>query len=105
MSAARVDINRALRASPRSCRYGAPVGARNDTSGGLSGLYLQRLRLVDGDYGADGTYWGASRTAGHMWAAFLADLSTLIYVRGHTRADAAKAVAKEAPGVSFKRTA
>ena len=76
------DINKLLRARPRDGRYGAPMGARNrrDAAPGAK-LYCQRVRMVDGDYGADGTYWGGGRESVPIYAVFSADLETLCYYR------------------------
>lgn len=89
------NINQILRANPRSCKYGAPMGAinRNDSD---SPLYLQRVHFVDGDYGADGTYWGGGRGTEPLWCAFNGEddkfapaMGTRIYVRAKNRREAA----------------
>lgn len=100
------DINVLLRARPRSCKYGAPMGAVSRIGEGLPDrLYCQRLRFTDGAYGPDGTYWGAPR---NVWAIFSADLSTLYYVRAATRLEAlarfhAAPLAPAATGRTAKR--
>lgn len=97
----RVCIRKLLRARPRKSRYGAPLGATNDTSGGVEGLHLQALPVPDG-YGPDGTYWGVGSWAhGYMFAAFTPDLSTLLYVRAKTRTMAAAHFRHEY-GATFK---
>ena len=83
------DINAILRARPRNCAYGAPMGDIDEIPDDLDTLYLQRVRFVDGDYAPDGTYWGSGTP---LWAAFKPDLSVLVYVRAHNRAAAAQAV-------------
>lgn len=95
------DINALLRASPRTSRYGAPLGASNTVGDPTQPCHLQRLRLVDGDYGADGTYWGNSPSHGDVWAAFTPDLATLIYVRAKSRRGAIDAVFEIEPCVAF----
>lgn len=93
------DINKLLRASPVNGRYGAPMGRHNRNDDGIEDLYLQRVRFIDGDYSADGTYWGSG--GGPLFAAFTANLETLCFVRASSRADA---VAKfSADGFTFKR--
>lgn len=73
------DINRLLRARPRYSSYGAPMGARNIfDSDDASKLYCQRVRFVDGDYGADGTYWGGGSP---LYCVFNAELTTRCYYR------------------------
>lgn len=93
------DINRLLRASPVNGKYGAPMGRYNRKDGGTGNLCCQRVRFHDGDYSADGTYWGSGGKP--LFAAFSANLETLCFMRARSRADA---VAKfSADGFTFKR--
>lgn len=92
------DINKLLRASPVSSRYGAPMG-RVDQVGPMTGLYCQRIRFQDGDYSSDGTYWGSG--GGPLYAAFSHDLETLCFARASCRSSALKVFAIQ--GLSFKR--
>jgi hypothetical protein len=50
-----IDINAILRDDPRSCERGAPMGASDwrEEKSYDAALHLQKLRLIDGDYGAD----------------------------------------------------
>jgi hypothetical protein len=102
----RVDINAILRADPRPCRYGAPMGDRNHQSQqpGVR-CYLQRVRFVDGDYGADGTYWGGGPGNNNLWCAFDAPHAehVRIYVRADNREAAKAAVLEDYPHVVFRR--
>lgn len=85
----RVDINKLLRARPRPCTYGAPMGARNRYDAHpRAKLYCQRVRFIDGDYGPDGTYWGGGRGMDPLYAVFSADLETLAYYRAFDRENA-----------------
>jgi hypothetical protein len=79
------DINKLLRARPRDGKYGAPLGRRNvDDAASLAvRRYCQRIHFVDGDYSADGTYWGSG--GGPLWAVFTADLETLCFYRAPDR--------------------
>lgn len=88
------DINRILRADPRPCKYGAPMGSSgwDDREDDEAPVYLQRLRLVDGDYGADGTYWGCGAP---LWCAFNAEGTLRRYVRAATRPKAIEAMRDE----------
>lgn len=95
------DIDALLRAHPVNSRYGAPMGASNSVGDLTQPCHLQRLRLVDGDYGADGTYWGNSPSHGDIWAAFTPDLATLIYVRAKSRRDAISEVLETEPCITF----
>ena len=82
-----LEINALLRANPRPCRYGAPLGAMNrDAAPGHVRRYCQRVRFTDGDYGADGTYWGSG--GGPLYAVFTQNLETLCYFRAPNRAAA-----------------
>lgn len=93
------NINTILRARPRNCSYGAPMGAIDETPDDLDTLYLQRIRFVDGDYAPDGTYWGGGTP---LWAAFKPDLSALVYVRAPSRAAAVQAVRDAYPHLDLK---
>ena len=70
------------------------MGRRNQAepdNGEPCPLYLQRLRMIDGDYDTGGAYWGG--TPGQpMWCAFSADLSVMIFTRAATREEAKRAV-------------
>lgn len=96
-----ININSILRADPRPCRYGAPMGSRNvcDSDGPL---HLQRVHFVDYCYGPDGTYWGGPSD---MYCAFDAAgaQETRIYVRAKTRTEARASVLDLFPNVTFKR--
>ena len=96
-----MNINAILRADPRPCRYGAPMGSRN-VCDQVEGLHLQRVRFVDYCYGPDGTYWGGGTP---MYCAFSSDgaQDTRIYVRANSRASAQVAILAEWPDVTFKR--
>lgn len=94
-------INALLRAHPVNSRYGAPLGASSSVGDLTQPCHLQRLRLVDGDYGADGTYWGNSPSHGAVWACFTPDLATLIYVRAKSRRGAMDAVFEVEPCITF----
>ena len=101
------DINQILGRNPRSCSRGAPLGDTNFRDSEAP-LYLQRVRLIDGDYGKDGTYWGASPT-GHVWCAcngedyeFAPAMGTRIYVRAKTREEAKAEVLRLYPDAKVK---
>lgn len=55
-----MNINRFLRQYPRNCSRGAPMGDSGYVNPDQphNGLLCQRITLVNGDYGPDGTYWG-----------------------------------------------
>ena len=100
------NINQILRKDMRHSTRGAPLGDGNRYDGSIR-LHLQRVRLVDGDYGPDGTYWGASSP---LWCAFNGDNAmhaaghgTRIYVRALTRDGAKQAVLQHYVNSRFYR--
>lgn len=101
------DINQILRNDPRHVKYGAPMGARDrldEDWDHSEPLHVQRVRLVDGDYGPDGTYWGASEVAGGIYCAFDPTAEQVrVYVRGHTRGCALRALQREYPTLTFHK--
>jgi len=96
------DINKIL-ARPEnsvSSRYGAPMGQSNQIFGSPEKLYLQRIRFVDGDYSADGTYWGGGRDTPALWCAFSPedtknDVPIRVFVRARNREEAKQNVLDE----------
>ena len=103
------NINQILRADPRVSRRGAPMGDSDRYSGSIK-LRLQRVRLVDGDYGPDGTYWGGGYGVAPLWCAFNATdathafaQGTRIYVRAWSRAGAKAEILKAYVNVRFYR--
>lgn len=88
------NINQILRASCVSSARGAPMGARSRLDAPEQPLHVQRIRLVDGDYAPDGTYWGG-RPSAPLWCAFTPDGANRIYVRAVTRDQAVAAVLAE----------
>jgi hypothetical protein len=103
------NINTILRGMQRSARYGAPMGRRNCNDSN-SPLYLQRVRFIDGDYAADGTYWGGGRGTDPLWCAFNGEDDTFapgrgtqIYVRAKTRAQAMAEILERYPDVTFHK--
>jgi len=101
------DINALLNADRRNSSRGAPMGALNKVAEGWdkdTPLHVQRLRFVDGDYGADGTYWGASEHAGHVYCAFDPTAKQVrVYVRAFTRGQALDRLAEMGLGLNFHR--
>lgn len=97
------NINAILKASPRSCRYGAPLGAGSWCDGpSTARLYCQRVRMVDGDYAPDGTYWGGGRGTVSLWCAFRADGTARVYVRASTRLEALRQAVDEFPDLAHE---
>ena len=108
------NINTLLNANRRNMSRGAPMGDRGyiNEEQPLTGLLCQRVRMVDGDYGPDGTYWGNSPTNGQVYAVFNGPnaefkpaCGLLKYYRAHTRADAISQFSEEHEGYKFSRGA
>ena len=105
------SINTLLRASRVNCSRGAPMGDSgyiNDDQP-MHGLCCQRVRLIDGDYGPDGTYWGYSHT-GDIYAVFNGAndewqpaRGLLKLYRAKSRAEAVSKFLAQHPGYSFYR--
>jgi len=96
-----VDINRLLKNRPRPCGRGAPLGDQSRVSSETAPMYLQRVRFIDGDYGADGTYWGSGGDP--VWAAFTPCLGNLIYTRAPNRDSALRHIKTQFPQSQFKK--
>lgn len=103
------NINQILRqpSNSRDCSRGAPLGD-SDVYDGSTKLHLQRVRLVDGDYGPDGTYWGGGSIP--LWCAFNptndkcdAAMGTRIYVRARSRSEAKQTVQQQYGNIKFFR--
>ena len=56
--------------------------------------HLQRVRLVDGTWSPDGTYWGPGKS---VWCAFNPATGARIFVRAGNRADAIAAIKAKYP--------
>jgi hypothetical protein len=106
------NINKILRTKIRNLSRGAPMGDTDCVEGPLTNLRCQRVYLVDGDYGPDGTYWGASTKHGHIYCAFndggdgddwAPACGVRIYVRAFTYEQAKRVVAERYPGATFAR--
>lgn len=94
-----MNINKLLRDSPVSCKYGAPMGARNNWADDDTPLCLQRVYLSQG-YSPDGTYWGYPN---NMYCAFNPDFSTRIFIRANSRRDAVAKLSADYDGIKFKK--
>ena len=85
------DINKILKANPRPCKYGAPLGySHHNQSDGP--MLCQRVRLDSGGYAPDNTYWGSGEA---LWCAFNPEddkfapaMGTRAFVRARSRAEA-----------------
>jgi len=105
----KTDINHILRQNPRTSRRGAPMGDSGFYDGSVV-LHLQRVRLVDGDYGADGTYWGGGYGTEPLWCAFNkanaeydTAMGTRVYTRARSREEAKRHIQQTYANVQFYR--
>lgn len=56
-----------------SCKYGAPMGRRNNIPHDINTvgkLHLERLKWIDHDYTYDGTYWGCGGRGQNIYWAY-----------------------------------
>lgn len=94
-------INAILASENRSSPYGAPMGAASTFNPDAPAVRLQRLTMIDGDYSADGTYWGAGNECiGHMFCAWN-QKGTRIFVRGLDESAARAHVLRDYPAAVF----
>lgn len=90
-----MNINAILRASPVSAPRSAPMGRANVWSAENPAVYVQRVYPVDGDYSADGTYWGMGPGSLPLWCAF--NTETRVYTRAANRDAAIEALQDDYP--------
>lgn len=93
----KMNINKMLRDRKVSCKYGSPMGMRNEWADDDKPLYLRRVYLSQG-YAPDGTYWG---NPNNMYCAFNADFSTRIFIRANSRRDAIAKLTANHDGIKF----
>ena len=100
-----MNINKWLKNNPVSCKRGAPLGdagERGDPDYPYK-FYLQRIRMVDGDYDPAGTYWGGGcePLRGYM----AEDDEGLVrgFVRAMSRVSAKARITDEYPNARFFR--
>jgi hypothetical protein len=93
-----------------SSQHGATMGRPNtlpDDRDSPILLSLVRLPFQDGDYDKGGAYWGFSPSAGAIYRAVGErdgdDLTTEVFVRAKTRADARAQIVGMIPGARFYR--
>ena len=101
-----MDINAKLKADPVNCSRGADIGRRDwgliEHHERPMTMYLQRVRLVDGDYDLGGAYWGGPPSL-PMFCAWAEDDEARVFVRAKDRT-AAKLEVKECfPNAQFFR--
>ena len=97
------NINTLLRAESVNSSRGAPMGASSRLEDPAQPLYVQRIKFVDGDYSADGTYWGGPPSI-PLWCGF-AGTDNRIYVRALSRAEAITEILEQFPEALFRMPA
>lgn len=93
------DINKILLSDPVSCARGAPMGATSYLDAPDEPLYVQLVDMVDGDYGADGTYWGGGGMP--LYCGFTPGFANRIYVRSPSVKGAQTQIKTEFPEANF----
>ena len=101
-----MDINAKLKAAPTYSVRGANMGrmnwGMNDHYKRPMMMYLQRVRLVDGDYDLGGAYWGGPPSL-PLFCAWAEDDEARVFVRAKDH-NAAKLEVKEYfPNAQFFR--
>ena len=90
------------------CRYGAPMGRRENTTGRALAVkfHLARVKINTGGYDAGGAYWGIGAPLYRAWGEtppVIDDPKQVFYLRTSSR-DAAKAeVLRKFPRATFYR--
>lgn len=97
------DINAILKLpqNQRGSRYGAPMGDRNVFNEAFPLLHVQRIHYVDGDYGADGTYWGGSSGLYCGFSMNGHNTASRVYVRAETAKEAKAGIRDIFPDAQF----
>lgn len=97
------DINKILKAEyvPGQNSRGSPMGTANYLQEPENKMYVQRIRMIDGDYSGDGTYWGG-KPSEPLYCAFDAEGQNRLYYRGKTREAAIKALLIDYPQAQFR---
>lgn len=99
MSKKTPNINQILKSEPRNCKYGAPLGDDNFVDDLEDPMYVQRVKLIDGDYAPDGTYWGSGEP---IYCAFTCDKTiNRIYARAVDRETAIAYILGYYPDAKF----
>ena len=101
-----MDINAKLKADPVNCSLGAPMGRLAwgliEYRGRPMMMYLQRVRLVDGDYDLGGAYWGGPPSL-PLFCAWAEDDEARVFVRAKDRTAAKLEVKEYFPNAKFFR--
>lgn len=90
-----MNINQILAGENRPSEYGAPMGDCDNFDPDHPNIYVQRVVMVDGDYGADGTYWGGGPGTDPLYCGF--NEHTRVYVRAKDRKAAVELILDEYP--------
>jgi hypothetical protein len=80
-----------------SCRYGAPMGRRDDMIDYGARLYLRRVPLDSGGYDPGGAYWGLGSP---LWA--YGDGEGWCFIRASSRRKAAALIEEESDVVPIR---
>lgn len=98
-----IDVNKWLKDTPVSCKYGAPLGDKGDKGPPLDNyrFSLQKLKMIDGDYDLAHTYWG-SGTPLYGYMGYTEDgILVRGFVRTNRRAEAKQLIKTAYPKARF----
>lgn len=85
-----------------SSKYGAQMGRRNSPiDNDDQRFYLERLKVVDGDYDQGGAYWGFGRGSEFVYRYMPEDLEGEGFVRAKNRKDAKLKILELHPRARF----
>lgn len=94
-----MKLNHILRKKAVDCKYGAPLGRSHEIDPNNPVLHVQRVQPIDGDYSADGTYWGLGQGTEPMYCGF--NGTNLIFVRAWNRVKALRVIREQYPWAQF----
>ena len=90
-----------------SCKYGAPMGRRNnipDDISTASKLHLVALKFVDGDYDRGNAYWGYTSGTSIFWAYGETETEQIdFFTRARNRKEAKELIGNEIKNAKFYR--
>lgn len=80
---------------------GAMMGCGDNAEDLSAPLYVQRVWFIDGDYAADGTYWGGGS---RLYCAFNPTTGARLFRRGKTRQAVMAEILNQYPDVAFLKS-
>lgn len=84
--------------APVNCRYGAPMGRREERPDDCETLWVSRVPFVDGCYDRGGAYWGGPANLYVVHG----DQGARLYYRAASRADAIRQCLGDYPDAALR---